>query len=203
MRRGFRPYSFYARIVVPEARAREDRGRARRRGRRVVRRQRARGAVVSSRGARRASASHRELRDERGSRVAQSHVVPAVRCEPVRPRARRADGRVPRRGRAGGLSRAARRLRAGRRGSGAVAARSGTSSTARPGPSTPSSARAMARASSSPSERAGARAIRFPANEAAAKHGASSERDTTDGGEAYARFPSGYDTQYRDGLLPS
>jgi hypothetical protein len=44
--------------------------------------------------------------------------------------------------------------------------------------------------------------IRFPANETAAKHDASSERDTTDGGEAYARFPSGYDTHYRDGLLP-
>jgi uncharacterized cupin superfamily protein len=45
--------------------------------------------------------------------------------------------------------------------------------------------------------------IRFLANEVAAMHGASSERDTTDGGEAYARFPSGYDTQYREGLLPS
>ena len=48
----------------------------------------------------------------------------------------------------------------------------------------------------------GSEGIRFPANEAAAKHGASSERDTTDGGEAYARFPSGYDTPYRNGLLP-
>ena len=49
----------------------------------------------------------------------------------------------------------------------------------------------------------GSEGIRFPANAAAAKHDASSERDTTDGGEAYARFPSGYDTQYREGLLPS
>ena len=49
----------------------------------------------------------------------------------------------------------------------------------------------------------GSEGIRFPANEAAAKLGASSERDTTDGGEAYARFPSGYDTRYREGLLPS
>jgi len=44
--------------------------------------------------------------------------------------------------------------------------------------------------------------IRFPANAAAAKHGASSERDTTDGGEAYARFPPGRDMSYREGLLP-
>jgi uncharacterized cupin superfamily protein len=44
--------------------------------------------------------------------------------------------------------------------------------------------------------------IRFPANETASRHGASSERDTTDGGEAYARFPSGRDTRYRDGRLP-
>ena len=49
----------------------------------------------------------------------------------------------------------------------------------------------------------GSEGIRFPANEAAATHGASSERDTTDGGEAYARFPPGYDTRHRDGLLPS
>jgi hypothetical protein len=48
----------------------------------------------------------------------------------------------------------------------------------------------------------GSEGIRFPANEAAAKHGASSERDTTDGGVAYARFPSGDDTRYREGLLP-
>jgi uncharacterized cupin superfamily protein len=46
-------------------------------------------------------------------------------------------------------------------------------------------------------------AIRFPANEAAAKYGASSQRDTADGGEAYARFPSRRDMQYREGLLPS
>jgi uncharacterized cupin superfamily protein len=49
----------------------------------------------------------------------------------------------------------------------------------------------------------GSEGIRFPANAEAATHGASSERDTTDGGEAYARFPSGSDTQYRAGLLPS
>jgi uncharacterized cupin superfamily protein len=49
----------------------------------------------------------------------------------------------------------------------------------------------------------GSEEIRFPANAEAATHGASSERDTTDGGEAYARFPSGYDMQYREGLLPS
>ena len=48
----------------------------------------------------------------------------------------------------------------------------------------------------------GSEGIRFPANGAAAKHGASSERDTTDGGEAYGRFPAGYDTRYRDDLLP-
>jgi uncharacterized cupin superfamily protein len=49
----------------------------------------------------------------------------------------------------------------------------------------------------------GSEEIRFPANAEAATHGASSESDTTDGGEAYARFPSGYDMQYREGLLPS
>ena len=43
--------------------------------------------------------------------------------------------------------------------------------------------------------------IRFPANEAAAKHGASAERDTTDGGEAYARFRPGVETPFREGLL--
>jgi uncharacterized cupin superfamily protein len=49
----------------------------------------------------------------------------------------------------------------------------------------------------------GGEGIRFSANEAAAKHGGSSDRDTTDGGEAYARFPSGYQTRYREGLLPA
>ena len=49
----------------------------------------------------------------------------------------------------------------------------------------------------------GSEGIRFPANETAAKHGASSDRDTTDGGEAYGRFPPGYDTRHRDSLLPS
>jgi hypothetical protein len=48
----------------------------------------------------------------------------------------------------------------------------------------------------------GSEGIRFPAEEAAAKHGASAERDTTDGSEAYARFPQGYDVRYREGLLP-
>ena len=44
--------------------------------------------------------------------------------------------------------------------------------------------------------------IRFPFDEVAAKYGASAERDTTDGGEAYARFPQGYEAPYRDGSLP-
>jgi uncharacterized cupin superfamily protein len=48
----------------------------------------------------------------------------------------------------------------------------------------------------------GADGIRFPFDEAAAKHGASAERDTTDGGEAYARFPPGREARYREGLLP-
>lgn len=48
----------------------------------------------------------------------------------------------------------------------------------------------------------GSEGIRFPVDEAAAKHGASSERATTDGSEAYARFPQGYDARYREGLLP-
>lgn len=47
----------------------------------------------------------------------------------------------------------------------------------------------------------GSEGIRFPTNEAAARHGASAERDTTDGGEAYARFPSSVETPYREGLL--
>jgi uncharacterized cupin superfamily protein len=48
----------------------------------------------------------------------------------------------------------------------------------------------------------GAEGIRFPVDEAALRHGASSERDTTDGGEVYARFPPGRETPYRDGWLP-
>jgi len=48
----------------------------------------------------------------------------------------------------------------------------------------------------------GADGIRFPANEAALKYGASAERDTTDGSEAYARFQRGHETPYREGWLP-
>ena len=48
----------------------------------------------------------------------------------------------------------------------------------------------------------GADGIRFPADEAALKHGASAERDTTDGSEAYARFQPGRETPYREGWLP-
>ena len=48
----------------------------------------------------------------------------------------------------------------------------------------------------------GADRIRFPFDEAAMRHGASSERDTTDGGEAYARFEPGRETPYRQGWLP-
>jgi uncharacterized cupin superfamily protein len=48
----------------------------------------------------------------------------------------------------------------------------------------------------------GAEGIRFPADAAALRHGASSERDTTDGGEAYAHFPPGRETPYRDDWLP-
>jgi uncharacterized cupin superfamily protein len=49
----------------------------------------------------------------------------------------------------------------------------------------------------------GSEGIRFPAEGVAAKHGASAERDTTDGSEAYARFPQGYNVRYREGLLPN
>ena len=48
----------------------------------------------------------------------------------------------------------------------------------------------------------GADGIRFPVDEAALKHGASSERETTDGSEAYARFQRGRETPYREGWLP-
>ena len=48
----------------------------------------------------------------------------------------------------------------------------------------------------------GADGIRFPVDEAALKHGASAERDTTDGSEAYARFQPGRETPYREGWLP-
>ncbi|OFW72951.1 MAG: hypothetical protein A2Y55_10845 [Actinobacteria bacterium RBG_16_68_12] len=48
----------------------------------------------------------------------------------------------------------------------------------------------------------GADGIRFPADEAALKHGASAERDTIDGSEAYARFQPGRETPYREGWLP-
>jgi uncharacterized cupin superfamily protein len=45
----------------------------------------------------------------------------------------------------------------------------------------------------------GAEGIRFPVAEAAVKHGASVERETTDGSEAYARFQPGREAPYRDG----
>ncbi len=48
----------------------------------------------------------------------------------------------------------------------------------------------------------GADGIRFPVDEAAQKHGASSDHDTTDGSEAYARFQPGRETPYREGWLP-
>jgi len=48
----------------------------------------------------------------------------------------------------------------------------------------------------------GSEGIRFPVDEAAMKHGASAERETTDGGEVYGRFPRGYNAPYRVGLLP-
>jgi uncharacterized cupin superfamily protein len=42
----------------------------------------------------------------------------------------------------------------------------------------------------------------FPADAVAARHGASVEADTMDGGEAYARVPGREPTAYRDGWLP-
>jgi uncharacterized cupin superfamily protein len=44
--------------------------------------------------------------------------------------------------------------------------------------------------------------IRFPFDETARQHGASAERDTTDGSEAYASFAPGRETPYREGWLP-
>lgn len=44
--------------------------------------------------------------------------------------------------------------------------------------------------------------IGFPADEAAKRHGASVEKDTTDGGVAYAALPRRKPTAYRDGWLP-
>ena len=44
--------------------------------------------------------------------------------------------------------------------------------------------------------------ILYPVNEVAAKHGASVLEETTDGDEAYARFPQPERTAYRDGWLP-
>ena len=42
----------------------------------------------------------------------------------------------------------------------------------------------------------------YTVDEAALRHGAGVERETTDGGEAYARFPSSELTRYREGWLP-
>jgi uncharacterized cupin superfamily protein len=42
----------------------------------------------------------------------------------------------------------------------------------------------------------------FPADEVARRHGASVEKDTTDGGVAYAAVPEREPTAYRDGWLP-
>ncbi|MGH3085629.1 MAG: cupin domain-containing protein [Gaiellaceae bacterium] len=44
--------------------------------------------------------------------------------------------------------------------------------------------------------------IVYPVNEVAAKHGASVERETRDGKEAYARLPELERTAYREGWLP-
>jgi uncharacterized cupin superfamily protein len=42
----------------------------------------------------------------------------------------------------------------------------------------------------------------YTVDEAARRHGASVERDTTEPAEAYARFPQGELTRYREGWLP-
>ncbi len=42
----------------------------------------------------------------------------------------------------------------------------------------------------------------YPVEEAALRHGAGVEQETTDPKEAYARFPNGEPTRYRDGWLP-
>jgi len=42
----------------------------------------------------------------------------------------------------------------------------------------------------------------YPVNDVAAKYGASVETETSDPGEAYARFPKSARTPYRDGDLP-
>jgi uncharacterized cupin superfamily protein len=42
----------------------------------------------------------------------------------------------------------------------------------------------------------------YTVDETALRHGAGVERETTDAGEAYARFPSGGLTRYREGWLP-
>jgi uncharacterized cupin superfamily protein len=44
--------------------------------------------------------------------------------------------------------------------------------------------------------------IVYPVNEVAAKHGASVDKETRDGKEAYARFPRPERTAYREGWLP-
>jgi uncharacterized cupin superfamily protein len=42
----------------------------------------------------------------------------------------------------------------------------------------------------------------YPRDEVAARHDASAERETSDPGEAYARFPHREPSRYRDGWLP-
>ena len=42
----------------------------------------------------------------------------------------------------------------------------------------------------------------YTVNEAAQRHGAGVEREATDASEAYARFPRGALTRYREGWLP-
>jgi uncharacterized cupin superfamily protein len=44
--------------------------------------------------------------------------------------------------------------------------------------------------------------IVYPVNDVAAKHGASVDKETRDGKEAYARFPRPERTAYREGWLP-
>jgi hypothetical protein len=42
----------------------------------------------------------------------------------------------------------------------------------------------------------------YTVDDAALRHGAGVEKDTTDAREAYARFPAGVPTRYREGWLP-
>ena len=168
----------------------------------VVRRQRSRRALGYPRGAGRGLVLHglvRETDDEAEWRRVMSFPQFGVNLfvlEPGEPMSVYHGRGGPR-----GLPRARRTLRAAHRGGGAVIGAVGLRALPRLDRAHDRRRGRRLHASSSPSVRAAVTASASRVDEAAAKRGASAERETSDGSEAYARFQPGRETPYRDGWL--